>query len=67
MRWFRPLNLLVNGAMIAATPIGGGHFLVDVLAGVAVAAASIYAARWIGDSLTARDYGKALALQESFN
>ena len=33
MRWLRPLNLLVNGAMIAATPIGGGHFLFDVLVG----------------------------------
>ena len=34
MRWLRPLNLLVNGAMVLATPIGGGGFLVDVLAGI---------------------------------
>jgi hypothetical protein len=47
MRWFRPLNLLCSSAMILATPIGGGHFFVDVIAGVAVAAASIYAARRI--------------------
>jgi len=67
MRWLRPLNLLVNGAMIVATPIGGGHFLVDVLAGIAVAAASIYAARWIGGSLAIRGYDKALTLKESFN
>ena len=66
MRWLRPLNLLVNGAMIAATPIGGGHFLVDVLGGVAVAA-SIYAARWSGANLAIRGHGKALTLKESFN
>jgi hypothetical protein len=53
--------------MIAATPIGGGHFLVDVLAGVAVAAASIYAARWSGANLAMRGYGKPLTLKESFN
>lgn len=47
MRWFRPLGLLCSGAMILATPIGGGHFFVDVIAGVAVATASIYAARRI--------------------
>ncbi|MGC2087309.1 MAG: phosphatase PAP2 family protein [Bradyrhizobium sp.] len=45
-RWVRPLNLAVNGAMLLATPVGGGHYLVDVLAGVTVAVGSIYAARY---------------------
>jgi hypothetical protein len=67
MRWLRPLNLLGNGAMLLATPIGGGHFLVDVLAGIAIAIASIHAARWIGGSLAVRGYGNALTLKQSFN
>jgi len=47
LRWVRPLTLAVNGAMLAATPIGGGHYLVDVLTGVMVAIASISAARLV--------------------
>ena len=46
LRWLRPLSLAVNGAMLVATPIGGGHYLVDVVAGVMVAIGSIYAARY---------------------
>jgi PAP2 superfamily protein len=46
LRWARPLNLAVNGTMLLATPICGGHYLVDVLAGVTVAISSIYAARY---------------------
>ena len=65
MRWLRPLNLLANGAMVLATPIGGGGFLVDVLAGIAIAVASIYVARWIGGSLGAR--ARALVAKQSFN
>ena len=45
VRWFRPVNLLCNGAMIAATPVGGGHYMVDVIAGVAVAGLAILVAR----------------------
>jgi hypothetical protein len=47
IRWLRPLALLCNGAMMAATPVGWGHYLVDLLAGIVVAAAAIYAARLI--------------------
>ncbi len=36
-----PLNL----TMIVATPLGGGHYLVDLLAGAAVAAACIFLVR----------------------
>jgi membrane-associated phospholipid phosphatase len=39
--WMRPLALIANGAMLLATPIGGGHYFVDVFAGVAVAVISI--------------------------
>jgi hypothetical protein len=46
-RWLRLINLALNGAMLVATPIGGGHFLVDVLAGIAVALASIGSAQFV--------------------
>lgn len=56
LRWLRPLNLLCNGAMLVATPVGGGHFIADVIAGMAVAVASIHAARRIARTLAAVEY-----------
>ncbi|WP_298241638.1 phosphatase PAP2 family protein [uncultured Bradyrhizobium sp.] len=41
--WLRPLALILNGGMLIATPLIGGHYFVDVFAGVALAALSIYA------------------------
>lgn len=38
--WLRWPFLLLNLTMIAATPIDGGHYFVDVLAGLAIAAAA---------------------------
>jgi hypothetical protein len=67
IRWLRPFSLLGNGAMILATPIGGGHFLVDVLAGIAIAITSIYAARWISGSLGVGERAKPLTLKQGFN
>jgi membrane-associated phospholipid phosphatase len=47
--WSVPLlrwpGLVLNGLMIAATPIDGGHYFVDVIAGIAVAALSLAAVR----------------------
>lgn len=40
--------LLVNALLIAATPIDGGHYFVDVIAGLVVAALAICAARALG-------------------
>jgi PAP2 superfamily len=51
VRWIRWLALLPNAAMLVATPIGGGHFLADVIAGVIVAGLSILAACRIGSML----------------
>jgi hypothetical protein len=65
IRWFRPLNVLCNGAMIFATPIGGGHFFVDVVAGILVAMASIYAARCISGSFAMRSSGEMVALNRA--
>lgn len=41
--WLRWPGLALNVAMLAATPIVGGHYLVDLIAGLAVAVA----ARWL--------------------
>ena len=43
-RWF---SLILNVAMIAATPVDGGHYIVDVIAGLAVAGLAWTAATWI--------------------
>jgi hypothetical protein len=48
LRWARPLVLLVNGVMLAATPLNGGHYFVDVIAGVAIAVSAIVVARQTG-------------------
>ena len=42
LRWF---ILVLNIIMLAATPIDGAHYLVDVIAGIVVAAISVLAAR----------------------
>jgi len=49
--WMRPFALVANGAMLVATPIGGGHYFVDVVAGIAVAVAAIVAALRISGRL----------------
>jgi len=45
--------IVLNIAMIATTPLGGGHYLVDILAGILVMALAIVAARIIGGMLPA--------------
>ena len=60
-RLLRPIVVLANGAMLAATPIVGGHYFIDVIAGVAIAALAIVAARRVGRSITRRQVGLALA------
>ena len=45
LKWIRYPALALNLVLIAATPIDGGHYFVDVLAGLAIAALAIVAAR----------------------
>jgi hypothetical protein len=45
VRWMRPVALLANGAMLASTPLNGGHYFIDLIAGVAIAVLAIIAAR----------------------
>lgn len=43
--WMRPFALLANGAMLVSTPVDGGHYFIDLFAGIAVAVVAIVAAR----------------------
>lgn len=43
--WLRPALLVLNGGMLVATPLVGGHYFVDVIAGVSVAALTIQASK----------------------
>jgi hypothetical protein len=54
VRWAGPAAAVANIAMLAATPIGGGHYLIDIIAGIAVAAGAIAAATAITNRLTRR-------------
>ena len=53
VRWLRMPGLAVNGLMMAATPIIGGHYFIDLFAGVAVATAAIMVARALPDRVAA--------------
>ncbi len=48
IRWMRPIALFANGAMIAATPVHGAHYFIDIVAGIALAVLSIVAAKAMG-------------------
>jgi hypothetical protein len=67
LRWVRPLVLIVNGAMLAATPIGGGHYFADVLAGVAITVLAIYAARAVGRMAESRPAPQPTAAAAAVN
>jgi hypothetical protein len=44
VRWMRPVAIVCNGLLLISTPIDGGHYFIDVIAGIAVAVLSIVAA-----------------------
>jgi hypothetical protein len=48
VRWMRPIAVLAFTAMLAATPINGGHYFIDIIAGTAIAVLAIVAARRAG-------------------
>lgn len=61
VRWFRPITVLANGAMLAATPINGGHYFIDLVGGIAVAIMAIAAARCVGLFLEQQQAGCMIA------
>jgi membrane-associated phospholipid phosphatase len=46
VRWFRPVAVVANAMMLAATPIDGGHYFIDLIAGIVAAVLAIMAAKW---------------------
>jgi len=46
VRWLGGIAAALSLSMIAATPVIGAHYIIDVAAGVALAAASIWAAKF---------------------
>jgi membrane-associated phospholipid phosphatase len=58
VRWMRTIGLISNGLMLASTPVLGGHYVVDVFAGLAVAAAAIAGARLMSQCLARLQSGK---------
>ncbi len=52
--WARPVAILANGAMLASTPVDGGHYFIDLFAGIAVAVLAIAVARAVGRRIAER-------------
>jgi len=61
VRWMRPIAFLANGAMLASTPIDGGHYFIDLIAGIAIAVLAIAAARWVGARIGRQAAGSSAA------
>ena len=61
--WMRPIAIIANGAMLASTPIDGGHYFIDLVAGVAVAVLAIVAARRVSERVAAQGTARAEPLQ----
>jgi len=61
LRRLRPFTVLLFGLMLAATPVNGGHYLVDIIAGVAIAIVSLLAAKAVGRFIAGRQ-GSLVAL-----
>ena len=59
VRWFRPIAVLANGAMLASTPIDGGHYFIDLVAGIAVAILAVMAARAVSRRIARRRRARA--------
>ncbi len=54
VRWMRPIAILANGAMLASTPIDGGHYFIDLIAGIAIAWAAVVSARALSRRIAER-------------
>jgi hypothetical protein len=65
VRWIRPIAVVANVAMLASTPIDGGHYFIDLAAGVAIAVLAVMAARAvsrrIGETRATQATGAAVA------
>jgi hypothetical protein len=64
-QWLRPAVLPLNLAMIAATPIDGSHYFVDMIAGGATAIAALGATGWLVRATMARSAAHRPSLQQA--
>jgi membrane-associated phospholipid phosphatase len=62
VRVWGPVALVLNGLMLASTPVLGGHYLVDVVGGIALAVASIAFANWLSGHQAQRTMAPAFAV-----
>jgi len=60
-RWIRPIVVVANGALLLATPIVGGHYFIDIFAGIAIAVVAIAASRRVGRIVAQRHAGPSVA------
>jgi membrane-associated phospholipid phosphatase len=49
--WMRPIALVCNGLLLLSVPIEGGHYFIDIFAGVALAICSIWVVRKLSQAL----------------
>lgn len=56
--WLRPPALIMNVGMISAAPLVGGHYFVDVVGGLAVAALAIQASKLLSRRLAPSPEGE---------
>jgi membrane-associated phospholipid phosphatase len=61
--WMRPIAIIANGAMLASTPIDGGHYFIDLAAGIGVAVLAIAAARRVSERVARQDTALAEPLR----
>jgi membrane-associated phospholipid phosphatase len=54
VRWIRPVAIVANVVMLAATPVDGAHYLVDILGGAVVGVLAIMAARYVSRRVASR-------------
>lgn len=60
VRWIGPIAAAVNIMMVLSAPVVGGHYFIDIIAGIATAAAAIAAATLVANRSTSRSGALAL-------
>jgi PAP2 superfamily len=59
--WLRPVSLFVNGLLLLSTPIHGGHYFIDVFAGIAM----VFICIWIVRRLPKLQFGEWISTGSS--
>jgi hypothetical protein len=54
VRWIRPLAVVANGVMLLSCPVDGAHYVIDLVAGVAIALLAIVAAGRVSEWVARR-------------